>query len=656
MNRIVRIALFLLSLLFVSQVHSSTVIELKDDQEEYELGARTIEIFEDKTMQMGIEQVSAPSARHKFHTNLKHGFRVNNPKANFWIKIRVKDYSSGHLSWLMEFYDNRIDDINVYIPQPDGSFKIYEAGDRYSFGKKNFQHINFVFPLNKIGQEQNTIYVRLHANHEIYVYGLIRSVQRYVDYTTHEYFYVSLFYGILLAMFVYNLLMYFSLRDRAYLYYVFYVTSIAFYSMSRDGFGYQFLWPDLPVINEYAEPIALYSMMLTILLYAKEFLHTRENNPLVDQLIIIVIILRTVILVIGMTFSLSIIRSLFLDMVPMLFVYGIGFICYFKGFVAARYYIIGFTALFMGYSIISLEAIGLNIDSALAFYAFNIGVVIQLVVLSVALADRVKLIIKEKNSAQSRLIEELTEKERMKSRINVQLEEMVHKRTEELENKNHQLDSFVYKASHDIKGPLRSLIGLSKVGMKDLEDSPQATVYFDHILKTATKLDEILADLLEVTKMKTSEIRKTKIDFRHMIKEIMNSFQHLNGYNRLKVKIDIQQDYDFFSDEKVLYSVLQNFIENGIKYQDHTKPESWLHITVNVNEASASIVFEDNGSGIDEKHLDKIFEMFYKVNDSSIGTGLGLYIVKQSLEKLGGDVQAKSKKGEFTIFTVNIPH
>jgi len=640
----------------VLQAHSSSVIELRDDKQEYELGGRAIEVFEDKTMQLGIEQVSAPAARHKFHTNKKKGFRVNNAKAVFWIKIQVKDYSSGSHGWLMEFYDNRIDDIKVYLPQTDGTFKVYESGDQISFDKKDFQHINFVFPLNNIGKEQATIYVRLHSKHEMYVFGLIRTVERYVEYTTHEYFYVSIFYGILLAMFVYNLLMYFSLKDSAYLYYVFYVTSILFYSMSRDGFGYQFVWPYMPEINIYAEPLALYSMMVTILLYAKEFLHTKENNPLINQLIIIVIILRTLILIIGLTFSLGIIRSLFLDMVPMLFVYGIGFVSYSKGFVAARYYLIGFSALFMGYSIVSLEAIGLNIDSALAFYAFNIGVVIQLVVLSVALADRVKLIIKEKNSAQSRLIEELTEKEKMKSRINIQLEEMVHKRTEELENKNHQLDSFVYKASHDIKGPLRSLIGLSKVGMKDLEDSPQATVYFDHILKTATKLDEILADLLEVTKMKTSEIRKTKIDFSHMIKEIMNSFQHLNGYTRLKVKVDIQQNFDFFSDEKVLYSILQNFIENGIKYQDYNKYESWLKINVIVNEHGATIVFEDNGSGIDEKHLDKIFEMFYKVNDSSIGTGLGLYIVKQSLEKLGGDVTAKSKKGEFTIFTLGIPH
>jgi two-component system, sensor histidine kinase ChiS len=236
---------------------------------------------------------------------------------------------------------------------------------------------------------------------------------------------------------------------------------------------------------------------------------------------------------------------------------------------------------------------------------------------------------------------------------NFLLEDIVQKRTEELHQSNERLETFIYKASHDIKGPLKSIIGLTNIGEKDVND-PVALNYFKHINKSTKKLDVLLSDLLQLTKVKQVIIQKEKINFREMISEAMSSFEHLPGYEKMKFNIDINQNLDFYSDKKLLSSIIQNLIENPIKYKDESKKECRLDIKVKVKNAEeADLTFSDNGLGIPEESQTKIFDMFYKVNESSFGTGLGLYIVKTTVEKLEGTIRLESKSGIGSTFYIN---
>jgi signal transduction histidine kinase len=636
---------------------ASDVIILHGKSEEYVVADATIDVFKDSTKTMTFQQVVRQYRLHPASFSIQ-GEQVNDQHSAFWVRFRLKDLSAGKINWLLELYDNRLDEIEVYLPLKDGSYQIMRAGDHQVFSEKNFQHINFVFQLPPLSSQESVVYMRLYSKHEIYLYGLVRSVQRYVAYTTHEYFFVSVFYGILLALAIYNLLMLLSVRDRdnSFVYYILYVASTALYSLSRDGMGFQFIWPNYPAMNDFAEPLGLYCIAISLLLYARSFLNTRFNNPVLDKLILSAIVVRTLVFVIGLLISGQFTRNLYMDFPLMLLAYVAGFLSYKEGYKASRYYIIGFTFLFIDFCIMLLEAFGVVINGVLAFYSFNMGVVIQFVVLSIALGDRVRLIVREKNEVQANLIIQLKAQEAFKDQINLQLEEKVRERTLELEEKNSQLDSFVYKASHDIKGPLRSLMGLTKVGLVDFENMPDVAVYFQHIMKTSTKLDIILEDLLTVTKLKTSQLQKSKIDIQAMMKEILDNFNHLSGFTNLKVSIDIQGDNVLISDEKVLYSILQNLTENAIKYQDERKSDPWLNVSIQIAESETVFVFDDNGSGISAAHLGKIFDMFYKVNDKSIGSGLGLYILKQAVQKLRGTVKVDSIQGEGTTFTVVIPN
>lgn len=224
-------------------------------------------------------------------------------------------------------------------------------------------------------------------------------------------------------------------------------------------------------------------------------------------------------------------------------------------------------------------------------------------------------------------------------------------RKAQIEDHNSQLELFVYKASHDIKGPLRSIMGLTQIGLHDVKDTT-AQEYFGHIHKSTKRLDNLLADLLRLTKAKNAEVEKQEIDLPLMVNEIIQSFKNIPHFDRVQIQVDIQEGVHFESDEKMLYSVVQNFIENGIKYCDPRKEEPYLNISVSQGAGETVFRFKDNGLGLGAEQLPKIFDMFYKIDPNSEGTGLGLHIVKVTIEKLGGTIKVNSRKGSGSLFTI----
>lgn len=223
-----------------------------------------------------------------------------------------------------------------------------------------------------------------------------------------------------------------------------------------------------------------------------------------------------------------------------------------------------------------------------------------------------------------------------------------------VQEKNKQLDTFVYRASHDIKGPLKSVIGLTNVGLMAIKD-PEALNYFDHISKSTKKLLKTLDNLLLLTKAERTEIKLSDVNIASLMEQALSSFENSDGYKGMEFNLKIEKGMTLMSDETVLYSVFQNLIENGIKYHDPKKGQPYMDILAKREGNKAIIKFVDNGLGIDKKHHTKIFDMFYKINDGSSGTGLGLHIVKQLVEHLGGNIKLESEMGAGSTFILSFP-
>jgi signal transduction histidine kinase len=637
-------------LIFVNQSFASQVVLINSSRDEYVLAGRTIDILEDNTGKLSLPDILSGNFENDFKNYEQEGIYSKNRDAAYWIRFTVEKQENIELSPVLEIYDIKTDNIQLYIPDGKGGYIKKETGDVLPFSKREYKHINFVLDLNNIPKGKTTYYIRLKSQHIIYLYGLIRTHQRFVEYATSEYFLLTIFYGIIMAMFIYNLFLYISIKDRVYLYYLLYIISIGIYSLDRDGMGFQFLWSAAPGLNPYLEDLSLTGMVIFSLLYAKTFINTKKSMPLIDKIINFTIVTRLSYYIVWVLILQKNTNGIYIDILTLFIPYITGYISFRKGYTAARYYLLGYTMLFIGLLVAGLESLNLIPGSVFTFYSLHIGVLLQMLILTFALTDKVRLLMLENNDVQKRIIAELKEKESLKDNLNKELEQKVQERTKELKYRIEQLDTFVYRASHDIKGPLRSLMGLSMLGAKESENK-QLTSYFNHSLKTSQRLDKVLSTLLHMTRSRQSELTISQINFENLLNEITESFSFLDEFKNFKIECSVNISRNFYTDEYLLYSILQNLTENALKYRRNT-PDSFLNINVNGNEKGVTIVFKDNGKGIHKNYLDKIFEMFIRANESSTGSGLGLFIVKQYVEKLNGTIKVESEYNKGTVFTI----
>lgn len=223
-----------------------------------------------------------------------------------------------------------------------------------------------------------------------------------------------------------------------------------------------------------------------------------------------------------------------------------------------------------------------------------------------------------------------------------------------IQEQNRNLDAFVSKASHEIKGPLNSLKGLSDVALKTVQDK-DSLEYFGYINKTVQKLTKTVNNMLYFSRAKNIVPDYSDIKLKAFTLEIASSLMFKEGFDKVQINNRIPEAFTISSDALILDSVIQNLIGNAIKYRDSKKTNSYLDIDLEEKNGVVILQFKDNGIGIDTIHREKLFGMFYRATNEAEGTGLGLYIVKLSLEKLGGTIHYESEGGTYTKFTVTIP-
>ncbi|HEY9046516.1 MAG TPA: tetratricopeptide repeat-containing sensor histidine kinase [Ohtaekwangia sp.] len=231
--------------------------------------------------------------------------------------------------------------------------------------------------------------------------------------------------------------------------------------------------------------------------------------------------------------------------------------------------------------------------------------------------------------------------------------EIQRSKTEIIEKKNAELDSFFYRVSHDLKGPISSLLGLNNLMKFEVKDE-KVLKYIDMYQSQILRIDNIVLDLINLTRMNHAEVNQTKIDFDTLLHDCINTYQFLDNFKRISFKVDIEPNLEFYSEWAIVNTILQNLIENAIKYSMPDK-EPIVHISIARNEKSLVIIVTDNGIGIDPKLQTKVFNMFFRANDRVEGTGLGLYILKRAVERLHGEVSFKSEVFQGTSFTVKLP-
>lgn len=234
--------------------------------------------------------------------------------------------------------------------------------------------------------------------------------------------------------------------------------------------------------------------------------------------------------------------------------------------------------------------------------------------------------------------------------------EEVKKVNAELQKTNAELDKFVYSVSHDLRAPLTSMLGVLEIA-KDISEDKSVTEHLDMIERSIERLDNFIIDILHYSRNSRMVLMKEEIHFDILLKDIVDNIKFMDRKtNPVKISTMVNNGLPFYSDKYRINVILNNIVSNAIRYQNPEYREPQVKINVSVSKDQAVIQVTDNGIGISEENSSKIFDMFYRVSDNSIGSGLGLYIVKETLEKLNGTVQVESELGKGTSFTIVIPN
>jgi PAS domain S-box-containing protein len=225
---------------------------------------------------------------------------------------------------------------------------------------------------------------------------------------------------------------------------------------------------------------------------------------------------------------------------------------------------------------------------------------------------------------------------------------------EELKIRNTELDNFVYKVSHDLRAPLSSILGLVNLArLPGNTDNPMD--YIDIIGEKVQALDHFIGDVLSHSKNLKMEVNIGKVDLKHIIEQTFTELSYLEGAKDMQRCVKIE-GIDFFSDHWRISEIFRNLISNAIKYRQLYIDTPEIQIKIHVDHLRADISFSDNGIGINDESLSRIFEMFYRATEQSDGSGIGLYIVKNAVDKLGGQINVASKTGQGTRFNILLPN
>ncbi|MCB0700816.1 MAG: sensor histidine kinase [Chitinophagaceae bacterium] len=704
----------LLILLLVSSLNAFCVekIEIGKNLNSEIIGKKTY-ILTDNENKLTISDVQSSD---KFELLNKDIATLQSSSVSYWMRFTLSsnDYN-GNL--IAEFVQPFIDEITFYYPE-DATYRGVENGLKYPFFQRdNTQSTNFAYDLHIEKGQEKTYYVKVRIKQQSVVPIRLMSPATFYSNALNLNIWFGIYCGIILVMFLYNIFVYISTRDKSYVYYVIHTLVVGITQATLTGFTYKYLWPNAPGFADYSFflPTCLVSIVGIefLIIFLRIKIHARRMFWVLKgfQAIYVVFII---------TSFLGLNEMTYVAMLPTqgtiaFIILGISIYLYRKGLSEAKYYLIGWSSLMAAIVIYALKDAGVMPFNNFTSYSLLFGSAAEVTLLSFALADRINIYKKEKEESQTQALAALEENARIIREQNVILETKVNERTLELRKSNDDLSKAMKELkdaeanlvesekmaslgqltagiAHEINNPINFVTSNVKPLKRDVE----------MIIELLSNIEEISfseGDNIEEKKAKVEELKQEldydylKDEIQYLLKGIMEGsnrtaeivkglrvFSRLDEDDLKKADINecldstmiivnnqldkIQVNTDFGNLPAVecypgkLNQVFLNIITNGlqaIRAKFGEEAGGTFSIKTSHDENDVFISLKDNGIGMDEDTMKKVFEPFFTTKEVGEGTGLGMSIAYNTINKHNGKIDINSDKGEGTEFILTIP-
>jgi signal transduction histidine kinase len=670
--------------------------------EQYVLGAG-IEYLEDASLKLSIHDVLTSKMQQRFQPIQGSYPNFSYTTAAYWLRftlIPTFDHPTAFRDeWLLAAYYPSLEYVDYYVFTANDSLSIIRSGATVALHSKPLQHRYHlaVLPAWKRGDSLR-VYVRVASRMTAAIPLELLSERRFLEKDRSEMTLIWLYFGIAVAMVCYNGFLCFALRDRAYLLYVCYIICYAgFIFVSVNALVFQYL----PEFKGYVPSLVTCTNLcgnIFALLFARIFLRLDEYSPHLHRLLLGVVSVHILALVAQWFVPIHVMhRSLnLIAVVVIALMFSVGAVAARKRFRPARFFLAAWTVFLLGGLTFILSNLGILPKTPLVQHSIQLGSALEMLLLSLALADRIALIRHEREEARAIAAETLIvrrhaeEIERVNTELAVRNEDLnrqqsiLNEQVLKLENvqselwRQHDLtvkamrraeeseelkNEFLGNLNHEVRTPLTAIRGFSEV-LRMHTDSKEARGYIDCITAASDHLTNLFGDLLQLSKMYAGPIECSfdEVQPHAECQVAIDFFAHEIEQKHLDIRIvaDDAVPMAFVQDAAKFRQVLIHLMSNAVKFTHEGSIELRLAALDKANPEHGVIVeIEDTGVGIAADKLHIIFEAFRQQDGSTTrtygGLGIGLTICRLYVQAMGGTIEAASTVGRGTTFSVRFP-
>ena len=229
-------------------------------------------------------------------------------------------------------------------------------------------------------------------------------------------------------------------------------------------------------------------------------------------------------------------------------------------------------------------------------------------------------------------------------------------RNKELKKTNEELDRFVYSTSHDLRAPLLSVLGLIDLSVNMINNKPRVLTNLEMMKGSVKRLDGVINEILSYSRNSRMELIPEVLPVKSIIEGVIDGIRFMKTAENIHFSVLINESVPFVSDKIRVTTLITNLVTNAVLYQNKGELQPFVKVTFDSNIKEGKLTVEDNGEGIPENRINKIFEMFFRNSENSVGSGLGLYICQEIVNKLGGAIKVQSVTGKGSVFTIHLPN